>query len=204
MSIDYGHGTTNIDTNTGIRHGVIGLNSVAAWIDDEIEYDYGVPTCPECGSNVVDTATEGISDYAEKDYFCQHCYAEILSDNEELAGCNLEQSLDQRAARYASHDSEQCFSEAPHGWSIDTAEYLISNCLDNDAMTLKSPYFTYAFFCSPCVPGAGNIDSPATRDDYKGGEACRAYCLGHEYFGGGAPYIVYSVATGEVVPYVQG
>lgn len=36
----------------------------------------------------------------------------------------------------------------------------MTDCLDNDAFIIKSPYYTYAQFCSPCVPGAGNLDNP--------------------------------------------
>src|SRR5690606_21275898 len=37
--------------------------------------------------------------------------------------------------------------------------YKITGCLDFDLFVLNSPYFTFAQFCSPCVPGAGNLDS---------------------------------------------
>lgn len=52
-------------------------------------------------------------------------------------------------------------------------------------------YGTFAQFCSPCVPGAG--DSPLA-------DGVKTYCLGHGWFEDGkAPYAVYSVATGELI-----
>jgi hypothetical protein len=60
-------------------------------------------------------------------------------------------------------------------------------------MVLKSPYYTYANYCSPCVPGAGNLD------DIVEGEV-KTYCFGHDWFEEEkAPYPVYSVATGELI-----
>lgn len=72
-------------------------------------------------------------------------------------------------------------------------EYWIIDCLDSDLMVLKSPYYTFAQFCSPCVPGAGNLDNPM--DD-----GVKCYALGHDWFEDGeAPYPLYRVDTGERV-----
>ena len=71
--------------------------------------------------------------------------------------------------------------------------YLITGCLDFDLFILKSPFYTFAQFCSPCVPGAGNLDCPCETGP-------KTYCLGHDWFDDGkAPYPVYSVATNELV-----
>lgn len=60
-------------------------------------------------------------------------------------------------------------------------------------MIIESPYFTYAQFCSPCVPGAGDLNSINP-------DGAKTYCLGHDWFEDDtAPYPVYSVETGEVV-----
>lgn len=59
---------------------------------------------------------------------------------------------------------------------------------------LKSPYYTYAQFCSPCAPGAGYLPSPLK--DRPAGN--KTYCLGHDWFEDGtAPYRVYSVKTNK-------
>lgn len=87
-------------------------------------------------------------------------------------------------------------------WLYESDGYKLTNCLVSDVFVLASPYYTYAQFCSPCVPGACNLDSPLERDEVNESTAedNRAYCLGHDYFDGGrAPYPVYSVATGELV-----
>jgi hypothetical protein len=62
-----------------------------------------------------------------------------------------------------------------------------------DVWVFKSPYFTYAQFCSPCAPGACYLLNPCTPES----GAARAYCFGHDWFEEGiAPYPVYSVETG--------
>jgi hypothetical protein len=84
-----------------------------------------------------------------------------------------------------------------------------------DIMIIKSPYYTYAQFCSPCAPGAGylmnwfkmeNGYSPETlgiEQFEKMAQAAgfpKVYCFGHDWFGNGiAPYPVFNVETGELV-----
>ena len=71
----------------------------------------------------------------------------------------------------------------------------------DDVFVVKSPYFTFAPFCSPCAPGAVYLrdafDLGANDNDLRP----RGYCFGHEWFEGNiAPYPVYEVATGALVP----
>lgn len=69
---------------------------------------------------------------------------------------------------------DYCDAE-PIGLEYIDDEYYIVDCLDSDLMILKSPYVTRAQFCSPCVPGAGNLDYPDP-----GGPL--TYCLGPDWF----------------------
>jgi hypothetical protein len=94
-------------------------------------------------------------------------------------------------------------------WLWEKDGYQLSNCLITDVFVGKSPYFTYAPECSPCVPNAGNLDSA---EGFEGAEPSlkaahivqertakrkgwlKTYCLGHDMFEGGkAPYPVWSV-----------
>lgn len=82
------------------------------------------------------------------------------------------------------------------GFLLENEQYAIQDCLDTDLMICKSPYFSYAQFCSPCVPGACNLESPLETQE----ENNKCYCLGHDWFEGNkAPYPVYSVETGELI-----
>jgi hypothetical protein len=67
---------------------------------------------------------------------------------------------------------------------------------DSDIFIIKSLYFTYAQFCSPCGPGACYLLNPLEEPV----ENNRAYCFGHEMFERGvAPYPVYDVETGTLI-----
>ena len=173
VGIDYGMGSTNRDPSNGIRYGVISQNRILQAWADSAEPDYGEPTCPKCGNTVQD-ATNYESDEWESyrkdgcaDYACEAC----------------EHTL----------DSQDCFGGEPNGWNYSGDGYEMVDCLDSDVMILKSPFYTFAQFCSPCVPGAGNLDN-AMEDGIK------TYCVGHDWFEDGkAPYPVYSVETNELV-----
>lgn len=60
-------------------------------------------------------------------------------------------------------------------------------------MITHSEYYTFTRLCSPCVPNAGDLDTPDERG-YK------TYCLGHDFFGiEGAPYRVFRVSDDSEV-----
>lgn len=165
--IDYGTGLANIDRETGIRYGVISIHSLADWVIDEAESIWG-PMMGYCETHGEYPAPEDCSEDDKAP--CPHCdTVSRVSSGEEPIGWN-----------YTSRDSA----------------YVTEQCLDSDVMLLRSPYFTHAPYCSPCVPGAGNLDGAAQADP----TFPRAYCFGHEFFGSGiAPYPVYSVETGSPV-----
>lgn len=196
--IDHSSGQSNIDHQTGIRFGVISQNSILQNWADSSEPDYGNPTCPKCGNDADEPSAFGDTDFdadewehAEHecdDYVCTHC--------KYLFG------------------SESGFGDEALGYYLDDGEHKMVTCLDSDIMILKSPYYTYAQFCSPCVPGAGNLECPLTCGwgsicEHTGEETgCshfsvpRCYALGHEWFEEQkAPYPVYSVETNlEIKP----
>lgn len=175
--IDYGMGRTNINHETGIRFGVISMHDISqAWADSSEGY-YGEPTCPKCGDTVcseADTADYDSDDYAQyehgcADYVCHECKHTL--------------------------DSSDVYPEEPIGHSLDVDGVKATDCLDSDVMVLDSPFYTFAPFCSPCVPGAGNLDNAQTPTDGDMRDAwAKAYCFGHEWFEDGkAPYRVFRV-----------
>lgn len=172
--IDYGLGRSNIDNETGIRYGVISQHSIMpeAW-EDSLEPVYGDPHCPECGNPIKDeTGPEGSSDWPSPEH-----------------GCSDYPCLSCEEWRSA----EDCFPEEPIGWESNDPDYTIDRCLDSDLFVLKSPYYTRAQFCSPCVPGAGNLDHPCETGP-------KTYCLGPDWFEDEkAPYPVYRVSDDSEV-----
>lgn len=94
-----------------------------------------------------------------------------------------------------AEDEFDCYDGLePIGLEYDKEGYKIIDCLDSDLMIIKSPYYTYAQYCSPCVPGAGNLDNPMHKN-----AGIKTYCLGLDWFDEDSPcpYPVYSVETGK-------
>lgn len=199
--IDYGHGMTNTDPKNGIRYGVISQHSIGQAWHDESEADYGDPTCPKCGNKVEsadNVETEHtpecalMNDTQSADYGACDCEPEENEFTQLYShGCQDYACADCRLYL----DSSDCFGEEPIGFTFSDSDYELVSCLDSDVMILKSPYYTFAQFCSPCVPGAGNLDNPESESD-----GVKTYCLGHDWFDDSvAPYAVFSVSDDSLV-----
>ena len=172
IGIDYGMGASNRDPETDIRYGVISQHSVLqAWCD-AAEPDYGNATCPKCGEECADFNEDAHAGYecdgrGCADYACADC-------------------------EYV-FDSSEAFSDEPRSWNVNDGKYVLTDCIVSDIFVLKSPYYTFAQFCSPCAPGAGDLNNPM--DD-----GIMTYCLGHDWFEDKrAPYPVYRVSNNELV-----
>jgi hypothetical protein len=151
MGIDYGHGKTNIDLETGIRYGVISLHSITqAWCDSSEPY-----------------------------YPCKECEHSMGDD---------------------SCSDEDC---EPSSFFYKEDGYQAETCFNNtEIMIYKSPYFTYGAFCSPCCPGAININDTFNPNNYNVApvDNHKAYCFNHDWFEEEkAPYKVFSVKTGREI-----
>lgn len=84
----------------------------------------------------------------------------------------------------------------PISYYYEDDEYSAECGDDGDIFIVKSPFYTYAQFCSPCAPGAVNLMAPVSQEF----QECRGYCFGHDWFEKGtAPYPVFSVETGEQI-----
>ena len=181
--IDYSHGQSNRDADTGIRYGVISQNSVSG---EAVEDVYHGPHSKCLAFEAAGKELKRNLRMALEDYY---------------HGSRLDEAVD------------DIFDEL-NGWSEDIETdplyehdgYKIVKCLNNDLFVLKSPFYTYAQYCSPCVPGAGNLDHPfdgpienwCTAAEESGFP--KVFCLGHDWFEDSiAPYHVFSVATNEQV-----
>ena len=195
--IDYsGPGATcNRNAETGIRYGVISTHALGEYWHESAEDDYGTPTCPKCGN---DTIT--IPSHTEQGNGYVSCIQDVpiaYEDYERARGECADYACEQCQYLFGS---ESAHPDEPRGWSIDDGDYQVINCLDSDAMICKSPYFTFAPFCSPCVPGACSLPEDPDRAPTDTTGYPRCYCFGHDWFDSGtAPYLVYSVATGDLV-----
>jgi len=103
--------------------------------------------------------------------------------------------------------AEDWLDSEPVAFTYEQKGYAAQQDADDiDIFVVKSPYFTYGVFCSPCAPGAISLGSISSLDEIDSNNPYdppvnnRAYCFGHDWFEGGkAPYPVYSVKTGEQV-----
>jgi hypothetical protein len=192
--IDYGLGTSNIDKANGIRYGVIAINSLNldCVYDGGFDAFYGDPTCPKCGNKAIDipSHSEQLPDNAGVEIHC-----DIPASMEEWPSYSKHGCAD-FACETCEHtlDSSEVYSEEMLSMSYDKDGYKLESCFDNTELFVTlSPYYTFAQFCSPCAPGAGNLDNYCE-------DGAKTYCLGHDWFEDGkAPYPVYSVQTGELV-----
>lgn len=163
--LDYGFGKTNIDVSNGIRYGVIPMHEVMQMWADESETTY-TPRCPICGNDLPETPPEGIEVEGD-DMYCPTC------------------------KKMVEHDDQT--GEEPDSITYEEDGYSAFQDDHFDIMIVKSPYYTFAQYCSPCAPGAGYIMSPCESGP-------KTYCFGHDWFENEiAPYPVYSVETGERV-----
>jgi hypothetical protein len=161
--------STNRNPESGIRYGVINQQQVGQVWYDEAEADYGEPQeaeCPHCSANVP------VLDKTQwgGEFECPRC----------------EKTFEVELPDFAE----------PLSFFVKQDDLEAECGEDGDIFIIKSLYFTYAQFCSPCAPGACylmNWLEEANEDN-------KAYCFGHDWFEDGkAPYPVYSVATGQLV-----
>jgi hypothetical protein len=172
--IDYSLGRSNYDPKTGIHFGIIGTSHLNEWYFDDFEADYGAPCCPKCGNEATSSedAPEEIteSDWfdGKQDFCCENCEWTFGYDD--------------------------MGEQEAHSFSCADKDYsLYQSAESSEIWVLASPYYTHAQFCSPCAPGAGNLNNSCESGP-------KTYALGHEYFEDGqAPYPVYLVADGSLV-----
>lgn len=172
--IDYGSGRTNINHETGIRYGVISQNSVLQAWADSAEPDYGPATCPKCGR---DALTYDTFEGDDSEFEIGHGCADFVCVDCEYV-----------------FDSQEAFGDEAQSWSYVDDDYELGSAFDNtEIFVTKSPFYTFAAYCSPCAPGAGNLDSPIV-------DGAKTYCLGHDWFDDQkAPYPVYRVDDNSLV-----
>lgn len=129
--IDYSCGSgANTDLETGIRYGVIAINSLSSEIWEDIENIYQ-SSCPSCGNDLDDQFS---IDLGNEDLPCSNC-GELVTDDSQWP--------DEPSGKVWKGDSE---------YQLEFTELY--------CFVTKAPVAIKATFCSPCMPGAGDLDSP--------------------------------------------
>jgi len=170
--IDYGSmSRRNRDSNTGIRYGLIGQNSVCSDAVNDIVMngeDMGHTSYREEKIEEIARAIAGAIDGDHKDYL-------------EMAGEIFDESS---AAEFFE-------SEGPWEYEDGEGSYMLSG---SEVWVFKSIYYTHAQYCSPCMPGAANLDSSCENGP-------KAYCLGPDWFDeyNPCPYPIFRVEDDELI-----
>jgi hypothetical protein len=189
QGIDYGMGLANIDNETGIRFGVISPHSVNG---DSLQCIY------DNGENLTHAAA--IAEAKERITFALRNVFNGLGmlpydyrngDRTPKADAYLAPIVDA-----VWDDVEQDFNDH---YEEDSDTYRYSEdgyVLETSSLgiyVIRSPFYTFAAFCSPCCPGAGNLDSPRLTAE----SGVKTYCLGPDWFDNDEctmPYTAFNVS----------
>lgn len=211
--IDYGLGRSNVDAETGMRYGVISQGSLMPEALDDVytqSRDLSFERAQAEAKTELDRleTVQELAEWLDEHLMLRRGETAIGLARYILDGYTVENDPDTIRITDRAEITAHIWAEIEDNWNdlysmndcgdwlYERDGYRLTNCLQSDVFVLASPYFTYAQFCSPCVPGACNLDSPLEQPS----EANKCLCLGHDWFEGGkAPYPVYSVATGEIV-----
>lgn len=155
---------SNYDEKTGIRYGVISPHSISSWSLNDI-YDQGTDPIYESGKKEFE---DGLKEVIRE--YCDNNANLDIADND----INIDSIMDQWNDNYSGNDSGIM--------DYSDSEYDLHVSGDNFGIfVMRSPYYTYCRGCSPCAPGAGDLDSPIEKDpEYP--LSGMTLCLGPEWF----------------------
>ena len=169
----------NYDEKTGIAYGVISPNALN-------------------GDALNDIYQKGDDPHYEnaKDALLRDITALCDTHGINVSNIDTDPFIDEMSDHYESCGDGQC------DYSDD--EYTLHVSGDGFGIfVLKSPYYTYCRKCSPCAPGAGDLNNPL---DIEGIEILdnydRAYCLDESFFDDDyakIPYRVFRVDNDQEV-----
>jgi hypothetical protein len=195
---DYGMGQSNIDKATGIRYGVISPHTPSSEAvsdiysnGDNLSYRAAVE---EAKSRIAAALTPVLDDLGVLPYVWREEDKQCHEDTVTEIVDGVWESVEQAFNDHYEEDSDN-YRYEQDGYVIETTSLGL--------YVVKSDYYTYAPFCSPCAPGAGNLDDAfadtETRSEDHAREVMahgvRTYCLGHDWFEDNkAPYRVFRVA----------
>ncbi len=175
---------TNYDEKTGIHYGVISPNSINQ----------------ETLNDLCDRSVDTIYEESKKTFlndlesFCEDHYLNF-------ANIDKDSFID---------EFNQNYENDYHGYEYEDKEYSLHICDDNFGIfVIRSPFYTYTKQCSPCAPGAGDLDSPVSIDEYNKTAhntfmygTVKAYCLPKDFFDeeyAKIPYRYYRVSDDKEV-----
>ena len=182
----------NYDEKTGIHFGVISPNSICQETLQDLCF----------GSNSIDPHYEAGKQEIIDD-LKQFCDDHYLNFDQ----IDPDQFIDQFSDRYENSDGQ---------YDYEDKDYTLHISGDNFGIfVIRSPYYTFTKRCSPCAPGAGDLDSPISKQEYDKEDhnafmygTVKAYCLPREFFDSEyskIPYRYYRVDNDkeEIAPIIE-
>lgn len=160
--LDYSLGKSNIDNATGIRYGCISQNSLHEYAHEEIVNHGRDLTFEQYQEDAKEKLRSALSDYFSDSKWGNETQSKLdsaVEDAYDAVSDGLNDNYQPDATQYL----------------YEKDGYTIQTCLDNDLIVTKSEFYTHAQFCSPCVPGAGNLDTFCPTGP-------KTFCLGHDWF----------------------
>ena len=184
----------NYDEKTGIYYGVISPNSI----------------CQETLNDLIDRSVDTVYEESKKEVIdhINGLFEEIgVRDNDKDYETIREMMITTFNENYENDN---------HGYEYEDKEYTLHICDDNFGIfVIKSPYYTFTKQCSPCAPGAGDLDNSISPQEYEKGDynafmygTVKAYCLPRDYFDdeyAKIPYRYYRVDNDkeEIAPIIE-
>jgi hypothetical protein len=156
----------NFDEKTGIRYGVISPHNISSFALDDI-YQNGTDPQYESAKEEFENGLKS----AIKE-FCDNNSNMRLDDRH----IDIDVIMDQWNDHFENDGSGIM--------DYSDSEYDLHVSGDNFGIfVMKSPYYTYCRGCSPCAPGAGDLNNSFDPDEFEITEGYhRSLCLGHEWF----------------------
>lgn len=191
--IDYGMGQANIDTATGIRYGVISPHSVNpdAYENirsngDNLSYKAAVE---EAQASIAGALEDVLDDMGALPYVSKYVPTKTDKARRDKALAGVVESV----WNEVEQDWNDRYEEDNDTYRYEQDGYVLETS-SLGVYVIRSPFYTFARFCSPCCPGAGNLDSPDT-------DGVKTYCLGADWFDDDnpCPYRVFNVADDSEV-----
>lgn len=129
----------NFDEKTGIRYGVISPQSISSWSMDEIYQNGTDPYYENMKKEINDLVDEMISN------------TNWAISDDAIAGIK-DLIMDDLNEGYENPDGAMDYSDNDYDLHVSGDNFGI--------FVMRSPYYTYCRDCSPCAPGAGDLDYP--------------------------------------------
>ena len=172
----------NFDEKTGIRYGVISPHSISSNCDYDL-YEGPNSTDPYYEKMRTEISLSVDNLMTDTDYVVSDDLKEQIKD----------MILQEQSDIYENSDGQMDYSDSEYDLHVSGDNFGI--------FVMRSPYYTYCRNCSPCAPGAGDLNASFDSDEHEITEGYhRALCLGPEWFDKGddqyarkIPYRVFRV-----------